>query len=120
MRRAVEAVVQVLEPGATPGSLQETIEEAAREAAAAIEETEGLPVSVSAEVRGGFAGAGEAVVVVMFLLKAAAGGAAGFAGKKAAEALYEKYVAPRLRKRNVVTTEVHAREADGGSDDGDE
>ena len=106
MSETAEATLKFHLQNVDPGASDETVLRLFDEAlAAAIEDAGGKSdIDAKAQFEGGFFGAGETVVVLWILhaLKvggvAFAKGAAGAAGKS----FYDSYLAPQLRKRNLL------------------
>jgi hypothetical protein len=108
-RLAYRFVITVADPTLTEAQVQSFLEEAIREAAQAASHQ--LPdLNPLAEFEGGFAGLGEATVILSVLLHAAQAAAAA-AGLGAASAFgkmfFENFLAPRLRKLNLLPSKFH-------------
>ena len=70
---------------------------------------DGQEVEARAEIEGAFGGVGETIVI---LLIAAAKGAAGAIGAAGGKQFYERYLKPRLQKKNLVVSDVKPRRPD--------
>lgn len=98
--------LQNVDPGASEESVRELFDKALD---AAIQDAGGRSdIDAKGEFEGGFLGAGEVVVVLWILHALKVGGLAfgtGTAGA-AGKAFYEDYLAPQLRKRNLLPSNV--------------
>ena len=98
--------LQNVDPSANEEAVQRSFDEAMQ---AAIKEA-GVPTATSpkAEFEGGFLGAGETVVVLWILhaLKVGTAAAATGAATAAGKSFYEDFLAPQLRKRNLLPSKL--------------
>ena len=111
MRRAQPVkfrfVIRNEDPGAKPADVRRRLDDALQDALRAALE-DGLALTAKAETEGGFFGVGETAVILAILHAAKAGagafalGAAGAAGK----GFYEGYLAPKLRKLNLLPAKL--------------
>lgn len=94
------------------GASEETVRRSFDEAmVAAIEEAGGKGnINVKAEFEGGFLGVGETVVVLWVLHALKVGGVAFGTGAMTAagKSFYDDFLAPQLRKRNLLPSKVEA------------
>jgi hypothetical protein len=94
--------LQNVDPGASGETVQRLFDEAL---AAAIEEAGGKSdIDAKAEFEGGFFGAGETVVILWILHALKVGGVAFGTGAATAagKSFYDDFLAPQLRKRNLL------------------
>lgn len=99
------------------GRSEESLRGALSEAISEVQHELELPEkSLESELEGGFLGIGTITVVLVIkkVALAAVLGAASGLGKKASEFLFDEYLAPKLRRRNLIpnppTIEKEARE----------
>ena len=98
--------LQNVDPGSSEESVRELFDEALD---AAIQNAGGKSdIDAKGEFEGGFLGAGEAVVILWILHALKVGGAAFGTGAAAAagKAFYEDYLAPQLRRRNLLPSKI--------------
>jgi hypothetical protein len=100
--------LQNVDSGASEETVRHSFDEAME---AAIEEAGGKAgIDAKAEFEGGFLGVGETVVVLWILHALKVGGVAFGTGAMTAagKSFYEDFLAPQLRKRNLLPSKVEA------------
>jgi hypothetical protein len=101
-----EFTLKAVDPKLSADDARRILAEAVADAAQAMAR-DGQEVDARAEIAGAFGGVGETIVI---LLIAAAKGAAGAVGAAGGKQFYERYLKPRLQKKNLVVSDLKPRE----------